>query len=239
MASGLLGGVIGGIAGGLLAGPAGAVAGFASGMSYAGQQEANAQTAASTAQQIAFQREMATTAHQREVADLRAAGLNPILSATGGSGAAVPGGASYTAQNPGAGVGQAASSAMGAYRASKLLDSEHELLISQRDNQAQQAALASTAMNAKQAETALLQQQRAREEQQTREAKAAADIRESQIPGAHIERDIDRTEYGRLLRYADRTSGVASSAVDLVRGLAPWKSAPRPTPKRRLPNWSR
>lgn len=34
---------------------------------------------------------MASSAHQIEVADLRAAGLNPILSATGGSGAVVPG----------------------------------------------------------------------------------------------------------------------------------------------------
>lgn len=50
-------------------------------------------------EQMNFQQHMSDTAHQREVKDLQAAGLNPILSA-GGSGSSTPAGAMPTLTPP-------------------------------------------------------------------------------------------------------------------------------------------
>nr|QJB19207.1 MAG: DNA pilot protein [Microvirus sp.] len=65
-----------------------------------GAKEANASNERIAAENRSWQERMSNTAHQREVIDLRAAGLNPILSATGGSGASSPGGSTAVMQNP-------------------------------------------------------------------------------------------------------------------------------------------
>ena len=60
---------------------------------------ANAASAEAAAKQMQFQEEMSNTSYQRAVADLKAAGINPMLAAMKG-GATTPGGSSYTAQMP-------------------------------------------------------------------------------------------------------------------------------------------
>lgn len=71
------------------------------GLDLFGAERTNQANAKQAALNRDFQERMSNTAHRRQVADMRAAGLNPILSGMGGSGASQPGGSQATSSDMG------------------------------------------------------------------------------------------------------------------------------------------
>ncbi|MBU5626518.1 hypothetical protein KQI82_06240 [Oscillibacter sp. MSJ-2] len=81
---------------------------------------------------------MSNTAHQREVKDLQAAGLNPVLSAMGGNGAAVTSGATASGVTSSGDKGQVDTSANSAIVSllASMLNAQNQLEISRNNAQA-------------------------------------------------------------------------------------------------------
>lgn len=182
------------------------------------QRETNQAQQGLAADNNVFQERMSNTAHQREVKDLRAAGLNPILSANGG--ASTPTGSTAQMQNPESSLGKAGeafiTSALAKGQLGKI-DSETRLNTSTEGLQQKQgdAAVAS----AKAATASAIKS--------LNESK----IIEAALPSAKVHGEINKkfAPYDAAIQRAGDFLGTVTSGKNILRrGSAP-SEAPNPT----------
>lgn len=184
---------------------------------YVGNQDF-AREMATSAQQ--FSERMAGSAHQREVEDLKKAGINPMMTAMGGNGAPSPTGTSAssgsTPMEPnlelGKGLSNLVGNALSAARAiSDIKNMDRDTALKEATALTQTAYTQQALANARQAEEATTQMARARNA-----SAAEADARENK---AKLDKTWNATE--RYLNMGKQVSGIANDASSSISNLLP------------------
>lgn len=151
------------------------------GATMLGQYMANQENKELARNQMDFQERMSSSAHQREVEDLKRAGLNPILSAS--KGASTPAGASAQMQNIAEGVG---STALGAETLKQNLVKQNADI----EKQKSEIGLIQSQQKVNQGTEALQKAQTSAAESQAMKSRVEAHVLKKGIPEADFKNEV-------------------------------------------------
>ena len=222
-------------------------AGIGAAGSLIGGQQQNSANQRAARDQMAFQELMASTRYQRTMADMKAAGLNPMLAYQQGGGS-TPTGATYNAVNVGKAAVEGGTSAMAISRNNAEIG---------RVRQAEKTGQQDEHLKARQADLAwqqdrLAQQQIYIQKENLQSAKAAAAMdrateRFYNTPTGRVVREAkiinDAVPGAGLIRLGAKAFGIATSRAD---GPRPKISKKRPKskfkpriPRSKKPDWAK
>lgn len=210
--------------GGWIGAAIGAVAGLVGG------HLANRSREGTAAHQAEFQERMSNTAWQRGIADMQAAGLNPMLAYSQGPATSPPGAQAAHLENVGLSATQGAAAGSSAEEADARTErTRQETMSNEKLAEKLEAEIHEVRARERRegASAVMIQNQTEKVYQEMRQEKIAAEVAEkfgmpravgeyevllADVKAARIEGKIDETQYGEILRFIDR-------AMKLFRGL--------------------